>query len=698
MSEYQDLLIEIGTEELPPKSLAKLSLAFAEIVGRLLNEAQLDYEEVLPYATPRRLALIVKNLSIAQADSEIEKRGPTLQAAFDEHQQPTPACIGFARSCGLTPEQMGQLTTLKTDKGEWVIYKQHQPGQKTTELLIELLQQALKQLPIPKTMRWSDQSYRFIRPVHWCLVLFGDQVVTGHIFGLETGNETYGHRFHANQPFKISSPRIYEKTLNESAFVIANFAKRREQIVTQAQEVLARSAWSHGQVLINPGLLDEVTSIVEWPVALLAEFDPAFLKVPTEVLTAVMQEHQKYFPIQDASGQLLPCFITIANIASKQPERVIAGNQRVIRARLADAVFFYETDINQTLEKRREALKHIVFQNKLGSLFDKTERIAPLAQLIAEQIGCNTAQAVRAAQLSKSDLVTEMVGEFPELQGIMGRYYAEHDGEDPVVAEAMAQHYQPRFASDDVPLNDVACAVAIADRIDTLIGIFALKKYPTGDKDPFGLRRAALGVIRICLEKKYNLDIKYLLEKALAQYPSELHHYELLDKALQFIMERLRAWYHEQGVAMNLITAVMAKHPTHFVDFDKRLQALQQFIQLPQAMALAEANKRVNNILKKQSFNPNIKLEKAVLDEQAEHDLAEQIERQKNIVTLLYAEAKYIEALSSLAQLQQPLEHFFTEVMVMVEDEKIRNNRLALLNSLRELFLGVADISLLSAS
>ncbi len=686
----RDLLIEIGTEELPPKQLNKLCATLSANLQTGLKKAGLSFGQVKTFATPRRLAISIEDLPTAQPSHIVEKRGPALKAAFDAEGHPTLACLGFANACNTSVDQ---LLTQETEKGAWIFFRQEQPGALTTQLLPNILTQALQQLPIAKPMRWGQHDTTFIRPVHWIVLLLGQEIIDTKILGHKASNQTYGHRFHHPEAMIIPQPKDYERLLKESGFVLADYEARKQAIRKQIEKVTANK----GQAVIDEDLLDEVNSLVEWPVALLGEFDAQFLEVPAEAIMTAMQTHQKYFPVVDANQQLLPYFVTVSNIASKDPARVKNGNQRVIRARLADAQFFFHTDLKHRLESRLEALKKVIFQQKLGTLFDKSQRIAHLAEYLAQQLGANTEQAERAGFLAKADLVTAMVGEFPELQGVMGYYYALKDGEKEAVALAVREHYQPRFSGDVLPTSIIGCLVSIADKIDTIVGLFGIKQPPSGEKDPFALRRAALGVLRIFIEKQLPLDLHALLNKAALGYGTLLINPSVVPQTFDFMMERLRAWYLDRGIAAEVFSAVLARTPTSALDFHHRIQAVQHFQSLPEAQALAAAHKRVSNILKDPDGEwRNHPINPTLLTEAAEHHLLAAMEQKNKEVEPLFRKAQYTEVLTHLAALRAPIDEFFNKVMVMVEDERLRNNRLALLYQLQQLFLQVADISQLA--
>ncbi len=689
----QDFLVELGTEELPPKALRGLSDAFTESVRRGLEDAGIDFGALEPFAAPRRLALRVRELADAQPDKPLERRGPAVKAAFDDAGNPTRALEGFASSLGVTPDQ---LDTLETEKGAWVVYRSVEKGRATVELMPGIVEQALAALPIPKRMRWGAHREEFVRPAHWLIMLFGSNVVDCTLLGLKAGNQTRGHRFHSPEPLVVPTPNDYELVLRDEGKVIASFAERRQRIHDGVEKAAREEAG--GQAVIDPALLDEVTALNEWPVPLVGRFDERFLEVPTEALVSSMKEHQKYFHVLDDDGAMLPVFVTVANLESRDPAQVVAGNEKVIRPRLSDAAFFFETDRKTPLAGRQDKLKAIVFQEKLGTIYDKSVRVANLAGRIAGAIGSDPALAERAAMLAKTDLVTEMVLEFPELQGIMGQYYARHDGEPEDVAQALDEQYMPRFAGDQLPVTLTGCALALADRLDSLVGLFAIDQPPSGTRDPFGLRRAALGVLRIIVERELTLDLAICAEWAAENYPT-LASAGTVDAVVDYVLDRFRAGFEEQGIPAEVFLAVHARRPTRPLDFDRRVQAVEAFRRLPAAQALAAANKRVSNILAKQGeADRGGEVDPTLLQEPAEKALAEAIQEQARRVTPLFAEGRYGDALSSLADLRECVDRFFDEVMVMAEDDGVRRNRLALLTELRNLFLQVADISLLQSA
>ncbi|WP_163830659.1 glycine--tRNA ligase subunit beta [Spartinivicinus ruber] len=693
----QDFLVEIGTEELPPKALKQLATALAEGITKELDGAQLTYDSSQWFATPRRLAVLITGLVDKQPDRTIERKGPGLKAAYDKEGKPTKAAEGFARSCGVA---VSELETLEQGNNAWLVYRSVEPGKETVQLLPEAVDKSVNNLPIPKRMRWGSSREEFVRPVQWLTVLFGSHVVPTSILGVEADRVSYGHRFHHNEPISIESPRSYVRQLNKQGKVLACFEERQQQIKHQVEQQAEQLGC---KAVIEQDLLDEVTALVEWPVALTGKFDEAFLNVPAEALISSMKEHQKYFHVVDKAGKLVNYFITISNIESTSPQTVISGNERVIRPRLADAAFFYDTDKKTSLVERREQLKAIIFQAKLGSVYDKTTRISQLAGHIAEQIGGAVGLAKRAGELAKSDLVTDMVLEFPELQGIMGRYYAEHDDENPEVAAALDEQYMPRFSGDQVPTTLTGSAVSVADKIDTLVGIFGIGQPPSGTKDPFALRRAALGLLRIVITNELSLDIKVCIEKSISAYQVagvKLAAIDsLVDTVLDFILERFRAWYQDEGLPVEVFMAVKALRPVQPLDFDQRVKAVEHFRQLPEAEALAAANKRVSNILAKQGdADIPAAINDSLLKEDAEKVLANQVALMAQEVSPLFEHRQYTLALELLAQLKENVDNFFDDVLVNVDDKAVRQNRYALLQQLRDLFLKVADISLLQTS
>jgi len=688
-----DFLVEIQTEELPPKALHTLAKNFFSELKTRLAKANLQFDGGHYYATPRRLAVLIQSLSSHQPDSNQERRGPALTAAFDSKGNPTQACEGFARSCHVSPDQ---LTTIKTNQGEFVGFQQRVLGKSVIELLPTMVSEALAALPIPRRMRWGLQSVEFVRPVHSVIMLYGDDIIDAEILGVRAGRETSGHRFHCKKAISIADPSVYVKRLAKTGFVIADFETRKQMIKAQSEDVVKKIFDEEAYVVMQDDLLEEVTGLVEWPVAVLGDFDKRFLAVPSEALISAMQDHQRYFPVKDKLGNLMPHFVTISNIEGKDMQHVIAGNERVLRARLSDAAFFFETDKKQKLMDRVTALQGVIFQAKLGTLADKARRLAKLTTFIMKALGGNEAHAARAGLLAKADLTTAIVGEFPELQGIAGYYYALHDGEPQDVALALNEHYLPRFSGDDVPASLLSCALALADRLDTLVGIFGINQQPTGDKDPFALRRAALGILRILIARHYDLDLKVLLRVTYDCYEVPLENKEVLTQVLTFILERLKPWYQEQNINPDVFASVAALDITRPYDFDRRIHAVQNFKLLPDAESLSIANKRVSNILAKYESKIEANDVDALLFEvDAERKLATQLETLRQIITPLFADGRYVDVLSKLADLRQPVDDFFDQVMVMSEDKAQRENRLLLLAKLRALFLQVADVALL---
>jgi len=692
MSVHQDLLLEIGTEELPPKSLQQLSEALGNHLIRGLNEADLCAEGCVPqlYASPRRLAVLVPGVAIQQADRVVERRGPAVAAATDAEGNATRAAQGFAQSCGV---DVTQLETIKTDKGEWLAFHREQKGQLAAELIPAIVTDALRKLPIPKRMRWSNLDTEFVRPVHWLIILHGKSVLPAQLLSVEASNKTRGHRFHHAGYLQIDIPSDYIYTLEHHGHVIADFERRREMVWEQ---VTALGAEQGGNAVIDEDLLNEVTSLVEWPVALQGRFDAAYLKVPPEALISAMQGHQKYFPVVDTGGNMLPRFIFVSNINSTNPDSVISGNERVLNARFSDAQFYWDSDRKVPLDTHVEQLKSVVFHNKLGNVHERMQRVRSLSQRIAKLMDADIDRAERAATLAKADLLTGMVYEFPDLQGIMGRYYALHQNEDSEVAEAIREQYLPRHAGDDLPATTTGQALSIADKLDTLVGIFSIGEIPTGDKDPFALRRTSLGVLRIMIENFIDLDLRELLGKVAALYQlDEARTDTVAQQVFDYMLERLHAYYGERGYSSQQINSVLQRKPTRPVDFDARLAAVAAFAELPEAEALAAANKRIGNILRKSGEEISNEIDTALLSLDAELALHEQIEALSSEVEPMFKRGDYTNALTRLAALRPVVDRFFDDVMVMDEDKKLRQNRLALLDRLATLFLRTADLSLL---
>lgn len=682
------LLIELGTEELPPKALRTLATTFYQQIVDQLEKANLAFEKADWFASPRRLAVQVKGLDATQADKEIEKRGPAVNVAFDEAGNPSKAALGWARSNGI---EIDQAERLKTDKGEWLLHKALQKGKAINELVPDMVNFALGKLPIPKPMRWGSARTQFIRPVHTLTLMFGDEIINGEALGISSNNLLQGHRFHHHGLVSLSHADEYEETLKQ-AFVVADHQARKQQIVEQikqAEQELSATA------LIDEDLLEEVTALVEWPVTLVGTFDEEFLQVPAEPLIYSMKDHQKYFPVQDKNGLLLNKFIFVTNIESKEPEKVIFGNEKVIRPRLADAEFFFKTDKKQSLESRLASLESVLFQKQLGTLKAKSERIAMLSEYVAKTINEDALLAYRAGLLSKTDLMSDMVLEFPQVQGTMGKYYALHDNEEAAVAQALEDQYRPRFAGDALPEGNIGCAVAIADKIDSLVGIFGINQPPKGDKDPFALRRAAIGTIRIIIEKQLDIDIADLVEQSIAMYGDKLVNQDTKQQVLDFVLGRFKAHYQEQNITVDVINAVLTNSPTAPLDFEKRVNAVNHFKTLDAAQTLAAANKRVGNILAKFDGELASAFDLSLASDDAEISLANTFAEIKATVAPLTGDKNYQQALTELAQLKQPIDEFFDNVMVMADDEKVKVNRLTLLNEIRNSFLAIADISVL---
>lgn len=682
-----DFLVEIGTEELPPKALKKLSNAFMDGIKAGLDEAELTYGDVNAYASPRRLAVKIEALQTKQEDKTVERKGPAKKAAFDADGQPTKALQGFARGCGA---DVNDLSEIETEKGTWMVYYLEQKGQLTADLLPAVVNQSLAKLPIPKRMRWGASEVEFVRPVHWALMLLDDQIVPATILGHQTSNRTHGHRFHAPQAIEITKPSEYVSILKEQGYVQADFEERKVRIRQQV-EAVAQSAG--GVADIDEALLDEVTALNEWPTAVVGDFDESFLSVPSEALISAMKGHQKYFHILDKAGQLMAKFITISNIESSNPESVKKGNERVIRPRLSDAKFFWDQDRKQPLDDFLPRLKTVVFQQKLGTLYDKIERLETLVVKIGRPLGEEAQILERAARLSKCDLMTEMVGEFPDLQGVMGRYYAQAQNEDTKVADAIDEQYQPRFAGDALPESAVSQALAIADKLDTITGIYGIGQVPSGDKDPFALRRSALGLVRIIIEKELDLDLQLMIRFSLDLHSKIETTDALVMDIYDFIISRLKAYYASQAVTAEQFEAVRVCAPSHPLDFAKRIEAVCQFSEMDEAESLSAANKRIANILKKVDATIPEEVESSLFEGDTERDLFEALDALRETVSTKIAERDYAGAMQLLATIRQPVDAFFDNVMVMADDEAVKLNRLALLNQIYQLFMQVADIS-----
>lgn len=687
MTEKQDLLIEIGTEELPPKSLKNLGVSFHEEMSQALKKNELDFKNINWYATPRRLSLVISGLETSQKDKKIQRRGPSISAAYDSNQNPTKATLGFAKSCGV---DINKLERLETENGAWLIFNTTLKGKQTSSIIPNMVEKSLIRLPIPKRMRWGNNDIEFIRPIKWIFILFGNKTVDCEIFGIKSGENSFGHRFHHPEPLVIKSPNEYPNILKNRGKVIASYDERLALIKSQITAIAKKS---NGNVIIEPGLLNEVTSLVEWPISFIGNFDSGFLKLPKEVLIAVMQDNQKYFPMVEHKRKLMPLFICVANIESNKPELIKEGNERVIKPRLSDASFFLEWDSKYGLRNHRQSLKKVIYQKKLGTLYDKSERLAHTLKYMAKKIDIDSEAAKSAAELCLCDLLTKMVNEFPKLQGIMGRYYAELNGEKSEVAIAIEEFYKPRFAGDDLPKTDLGKYLAISEKIDNLICIFSIGKIPTGDKDPFGLRRSAIGVLRILIESNIDIDLKDLLIFAASTIPSKDKSKNYIDKVYFFLMERLRNYYYDEGFSADTFESVLAINTTIPLDFHKRLVAVTEFKKLDVAKNLATANKRIVNILKKSEITGFVKINDKLLIEKSEIELAHIIEDYKKIIKPMINNRDYKLALAELAGLSKTIDNFFNDVMIMSDKPELQKNRLALLSDLNSLFLKIADIS-----
>lgn len=680
----QDFLVELGTEELPPKALSSLGDAFLAGIEKGLQAAGLNYTDKQVFAAPRRLAVLIRNLDTQQPDRSVNLDGPPRQAAFDADGNPTQAALGFAKKCGVELSDIDQ-------SGAKLRFSQHIPGKATASLLPTIVEDSLNDLPIPKRMRWGARKEEFVRPTQWLVMLLGDEVVDCTLLAQKAGRESRGHRFHHPENVRISAPANYQEDLRK-AYVLADFAERRELISKRTAELALQQ---EGSAIVPPALLDEVTALVEWPVPLVCSFEERFLEVPQEALITTMQDNQKYFCLLDADGKLLPRFITVANVESRDPKQIVEGNEKVVRPRLTDAEFFFKQDKKQPLESFNERLQNVVFQAQLGSVFDKAERVAKLAAFIAQRIGGDAQRAARAGLLSKCDLATEMVGEFPEMQGVAGYYYALNDGEPQDVALALNEQYMPRGAGAELPSTLTGAAVAIADKLDTLVGIFGIGMLPTGSKDPYALRRAALGVLRILIEKQLDLDLNEAVNFTVSQFGAKVKAAGLAEQVLEFVFDRLRARYEDEGIDVATYLSVRALKPGSALDFDQRVQAVQAFRQLPEAAALAAVNKRVSNLLSKAEGAVATTVEPKYFDNANEFSLYSAIQQADQAVQPMAAARQYSESLARLAALREPVDAFFEAVMVNADDANVRANRYALLSRLRGLFLGVADISLL---
>ena len=687
-----DLLIELGTEELPPKALKKLSDAFTGGIVEGLKKAGFNINEVESFAAPRRLGVLIKDVAVSQPDREIERKGPSLNAAYDENGKPTKAVMGFARSCGV---EVAELQQQETDKGTWLIFKATEKGHLLAELIEDIINQSLSRLPVPKRMRWGNSDAEFVRPVHWLVILHGKNIINAEVLGLKSSATTCGHRFHSPGKIDLAEASSYKDKLLTEGFVIADFEQRKQNIRQQVFDAVKKLGgdMEMGEAVIDEDLLDEVTALNEWPIAVAGEFEESFLQVPAEALIKTMQDNQKYFPVVGTDGKLKNYFITISNIDSKSPEKVKAGNERVIRPRLADAMFFWEQDRKQPLESFNAALEKVVFQKELGTLAEKTRRVAKLAESIATQLKANIEHVTRAALLSKSDLMTGMVGEFASLQGVMGKRYAQVAGEVEEISLALDEQYKPRGASDDTASTTTGQILAISDKLDSLVGIFAIGQKPTGEKDPYALRRASLGILRTIIERQLDLDLKQLIKMSADLLKDKVDASKVEQDVFDYILERLRAYYLDRNVTPDVFDAVSALSPSHPLDFDKRIKAVTAFRELAEAKSLAAANKRVGNILKKSALDKTIMVNESLLSEDAEKKLYATLSVLSKTVEPMFDAGDYGAALSQLSSLRDPVDAFFDSVMVMADDEAIKNNRIALLNVMNQLFLRAADLS-----
>ena len=693
MSGASDFLVEIGTEELPPKALRSLMEAFREGLAAAVDDARLAHGTVHAWASPRRLAVMIEGLASQQEDRRVELKGPPVKVAFDDDGNPKPAATAFASKCGVSVEALGREAT---DKGEWLVFSSMEAGKPAGELLPALVEATLATLPIPRRMRWGAGDAEFVRPVHWVVMLHGESLIEATVMGIATGRESRGHRFHAPGPVTIPSPDRYLETLEKQGWVIGDFERRRDMVRDGVDKAAAEVG---GRVVEGESLYDEVAALVEWPVPLVGRFDEEYLALPRETVISTLTGHQRYFPVADKQGDLMPRFVTVANLESRDPDQVREGNERVIRPRLADAAFFWASDRRTPLASRTAALNEVIYQHGLGSLRDKSLRVAALAGMLADAIGADKATVLRAAELAKCDLLTGMVGEFPELQGTMGRHYALADHEPAAVADAIGEHYQPRFAGDVLPASPAGQILAVADKLDTLAGVFSIGKKPSGNRDPFGLRRAALGIVRILIECEIDADLVAAIDTAVGLQPkSKVDTAVLAEELYAFITERLRRYFldRDAGLATETFDAVLARQPRSLVDFDRRLAAVQKFLQLEQAESLAAANKRIANILRQAGDPEGLVVEAGLLTEDAERALYDALGRARDALLPLLETRDYAGGLVRLAELREPVDRFFDDVMVMADDEAVRRNRLALLGGLRALFLDIADISRLS--
>ena len=689
----RDFLVEIGTEELPPKALDNLAASLEQGIVKGLNREELNFTASYRYATPRRLAVLIHELQPQQADKTIERLGPAVSAAFTGQGAPTKAAQGFARSCGVAVEELDRS---KSGDVEKLVFSLKESGRPVQDLLPRLVRDALEQLPVPKRMRWGNSREEFVRPVHWVVMMYGNKTIPALLLGVEANHFSYGHRFNFNKKILIKNAKDYEALLEEKGGVIPDFNKRKGLI----RELVENEGAKAGAVaFIDEALLDEVTGLVEYPVALTGKFEEEFLDLPPEALILTMKSHQKCFYLVDKKGKLLPKFITISNLQSKDPSKVVEGYERVIRPRLADARFFYETDKKHSLESRLQQLNTVIFQEKLGTIYEKSQRVAALTTAIAERIGADSTLCSRAATLAKCDLLTLMVGEFADLQGLMGFYYALHDGEPEELAQALNEQYMPRFSGDSLPNSKTGIALALADKLDSIVGIFGIGQPPTGSKDPFALRRSAIGVLRLIVEKELDLDLLYCIEQAVSGFEEANLAQNTAEEVFEFMLERFKAWFMDKEITVEEFQSVFVVRPTRPLDFHLRILAVHNFNLLPESASLAEANKRVSNLLAKQNFNAeDTAVKEELLQEPAEKALHRELVDKILEVAPLLEKGLYKEGLQTLASLKISVDTFFDEVLVVCEDASLRENRLALLQQLRDLFLQTADISHLHKS
>ena len=687
MNESANLLFEVGTEELPPKTLFSNSQALSEIIAQNISMHDLTFEGITPYCTPRRLAFVVRDLSFQQKDQSIQKKGPSLDISYDQEGQPTKAAIGFAKSCGTSVEH---LSTREYDGINCLFYSKVEKGKSATMLIPKVIEQSLKDLPVTRRMRWGDNKIEFLRPVHWVLLLHGKNVIKANILGVDSSNLSFGHRFHAPKKIVLKNADDYINLLEKKGKVIVSFEKRKQLIIDQTKKLEKEL---DGMVELQPELLDEITSMVEWPRCLVGKFDKKFLQLPEEVLTYTMQDKQKYFPVKKDDKSLMSFFIFVSNIDARNPSSIVSGNERVIKPRFNDAEFFLLQDQKTTLASRYDSLQGLSFHRKLGNVQNKSKRVASVAKLIANEIGADEKIVMRACELYKCDLLTEMVSEFPGLQGIMGSYYALQDGENESVATAIREHYLPKQAGDGLPSTLPGKSLALAERIDSLVGIFSAEGQPSGIRDPFGLRRASIGLLRIIIECEYDLDLKKLLSFSASLYPKNLKPEKSCQDIINYVLERLRFYYSELEISKDVLDAVLVCQSSNLLEIDRKIRAVSDFKKLKESVSLAAAGKRIRNILKTVETHASIKIDESLLAEKQEKDLFNLLKGLEPEVNTLSSKGKYPEALQKLSTLKIPVDAFFDNVMVMDKDEELRRNRIALLHKLNELFLEIADFS-----